>query len=93
MPPRRKRPRRKLSRRTAPPSWRPGSEPARSVLTRGRRSTSRRAERFSPLQPWRPEPELSPLQKIPTLAAWLAAQAEMMREEMMRDMGAARRAI
>jgi len=76
MPPRRKRPR----RNRPPRSWRPGKEPARSVLTKGRRSASRRADRFSPLQPCRPEPKLSPLQKIPTLAAWLAARAETTRD-------------
>jgi hypothetical protein len=75
MPPRRKLPRQKRSR-----TWRAGREPGRSVLTKGRRSTSRRATRFSPLRPWRPEPELSPLHKIPTLRAWLAARAKMTRD-------------
>ena len=64
------RPRRKRRRNAR--SWRKSSEPARSVLTKGRRSTSRRPNRFSPLETWRPEPKLSPLHKIPTLRSWLA---------------------
>jgi hypothetical protein len=75
MPPRRKLPRHKRGR-----TWRAGPEPGRSVLTKGRRSASRRASRFSPLPPWRPEPELSPLHKIPTLRPWLAARAKMPRD-------------
>lgn len=74
MPPRRKLPRKKRGR-----TWRAGPHPGRSVLTKGRRSASRRIERFSPLRPWRPEPELSPLHKIPSLRAWLAARARMPR--------------
>jgi len=73
MPPRRKRPRHNRAVRT----WRAGPGPARSALSKGRRSASRRTTRFSPLQPWQPEPELSPLHKIPTLRPWLAARAEM----------------
>jgi hypothetical protein len=72
-------PRRKLPRRDRARTWRAGSHPGRSVLSKGRRSKSRRASRFSPLPPWRPEPELSPLHKIPTLRAWLAARARMPR--------------
>ena len=64
---------RRNRRRTAR-SWRKSREPARSVLTKGRRSTSRRQNRFSPLAAWRPEPELSPLHKIPTLRPWLATR-------------------
>ena len=39
---------RRNRRRTAR-SWRKSREPARSVLTKGRPSTSRRQNRFSPL--------------------------------------------
>lgn len=39
---------RRNRRRTAR-SWRKSREPARSVLTKGRRSASRRQNRFSPL--------------------------------------------
>lgn len=62
--------------------WRKGPEPTRSTLSKGRRSTSRRPGRFSPLHVWRPEPELSPLHKIPTLLPWFAkrdAHEEMAR--------------
>jgi|GEM_PF-3032011 len=63
-------------RRTRPSRvWRKSPEPGRSRLTKGRRSASRRPGRFSPLAIWRPEPDLSPLHKIPTLLPWLARRA------------------
>jgi hypothetical protein len=71
MPPRRKRNR-------AGRSWRRGSEPSRSVLTRGRRSTSRARNRFSPLEPLQEKLEPSPLYQIPTLRPWLAARERML---------------
>jgi hypothetical protein len=58
--------------------WRPGPEPASSKLSKGRRSTSRRLNRFSPLEAWRAEPVLSPLHKIPTLRPWLATREAQM---------------
>jgi len=66
------RPRRKSHRIAR--TWRKSPEPARSVLTKGRRPASRRPNRFSPLEAWRPEPELSPLHRIPTLRPWLATR-------------------
>jgi hypothetical protein len=48
------------------------------VLTKGRRSTSRARNQFSPLEPPREKPEPSPLYQIPTLRPWLAARELML---------------
>lgn len=65
-------PRRK--RKGAARSWRKGQSPERSVLTKGRRTSSRRPDRFSPLHLPPKQVQPSPLEQIPTLRPWLAAR-------------------
>jgi hypothetical protein len=62
-------------------AWRAAPQPDRSLLTNARRRTVRRPEaRFSPLPTRLPEPERSPLAKIPTLAHWLAERDRLLRD-------------